>query len=142
MRGQDGYTLLEVVVSILLTAVMVAAIMSVALSSKRGSVKTDRKIIANEASRQLAARLKGYVTADSAQSTVPGPGLGAGGWKLPGDSQSYALACGAHAVDNGVSGILPAWFAQAPYNATVAYTVTCVGGVPPKVDVTVNWSEP
>jgi len=142
MRGQDGYTLLEVVVSILLTAVMVAAIMSVALSSKRGSVKNDRKIIANEAGRQLAARLRGYVTADAAQSTVPGPGVGAGGWKLPGDSQSYALSCADHSLDNSASNLLPAWFAQPPYNATVSYKVTCQSGVPPKVDVTVNWSEP
>ena len=145
MRGEGGYTLIEVVISILLTAIIVASVMSVALSSKSSSVKSDRKIIANEASRALTAMLKGYVTADYNQSAVRGPGTGAGGWKLPGDSSPYALDCGAH---NNITGILPAWFAGAPYNATISYNVsnsggpTCVPGSPPKVDVTVTWSEP
>ena len=146
MRGERGYTLVEIVVAVMLTAIMVASMMSLVLSSKRGSVKSDHRMIANEACRQLAAMLKGYVTADSAQSTIAGPAsttAGAASWKLPGDSSAYALTCGAHVVNNATSGILPLWFAAAPYNAAISYTVSnCGAGLPPRVDVTVNWTEP
>lgn len=161
LAGSGGYTLIEVLVAVLLTALMASSVMSVALSSKMTGGRSDRKLIANELSRQLTSTLKSYVSADQSQTLIPGPGS-VGSWSINGasygtsgtsitDSQggAFALAAGSHTL----TGFLPPWFSGAPYNATAAYFVcylalpagTCTGvttTTPPWVSVTISWTEP
>lgn len=68
--NEAGYTLLEVVVSLLLSAIMVGAVMSVALTAKHGSVKSDNKTIAAQETRRLSAELKAFVTSYYDYSTA------------------------------------------------------------------------
>ncbi|MDE2038519.1 MAG: type II secretion system protein [Elusimicrobia bacterium] len=122
-----GYTLVEVVVSILLTAVMVSAIFSVALSSRQGGGKAERKMLANGAAQALSDALKGYVSGDYSGAASafgingPSPGSGAATWYIStanqvdhncsgpasaadssttiyGPAPRYALAAGCHAL--------------------------------------------
>lgn len=158
MRVQNGYTLIEVVISMLLTAVMVSSVMSVALTAKRGEARNERKLVANQASRQLTASLKNYVTADSATTTISGPGTGTNKWGMTSAAGSgqvkddcgsgvscaanscYALQAGSHTL----CGFLPSWFEAAPYSAKIIYFVSYPGGAssPPQVNLTVDWTEP
>jgi prepilin-type N-terminal cleavage/methylation domain-containing protein len=163
-----GYTLIEVVVAMLISCIMVTAMFSVALTSRQGSGKSDRHLIANQAARQVSSQLRAYVTgcncdpSTGACSTVnndctmmTGPNTtraGVATWYFnsPGasppviDSQGdvWALKIG----DHSLTGVLPSWFEGAPYNARVVYTVTVpasFGGRPqPQVYVHVDWTEP
>lgn len=65
MSKRDGYTLVEVVISILLTSVLVSAVFSVALTAKAGSGKADRKLLGGDSLRALDDALKAYVTDSS-----------------------------------------------------------------------------
>lgn len=166
-----GYTLVEVVVAILVSSIIVISVFSVAVTSKAGSGKNDRRLAAGQAAAQVTAQLKGYVTACGcnpstgdcsacASSPVLGPNTNNSGvstWYLSGggvaDAGSlggaarnvYALACG----DHFVTGIVPPLEAS-PFNGYIRYTVTYPGGCPtsigvtaaPQVTLSVNWTEP
>jgi len=162
-----GYTLIEVIVAMLISCIMVTAMFSVALTTKQGTGKSDRHLIAAQAARQVTSQLRGFVTGCACDpvsgvcsaaandcTMMPGPNtsrVGVATWyfQSPGgipisDSMGdvWALASGVHTI----SGLLPAWFEGAPYNARVIYTVTVlstVAGRPvPQVDVNVQWTEP
>ncbi|MDE2143607.1 MAG: prepilin-type N-terminal cleavage/methylation domain-containing protein [Elusimicrobia bacterium] len=165
VRAFLGYTLVEVIVAMLISCVMVTAMFAVALSTKRATGKSDRHLIAAQAARQITSQLKSYVTgcgcSTAANGTcsstnndcsfMTGPNTcrsGVATWYIGCptatptpivDSRGdvYALSAGLHVV----TGLLPAWFEAAPYNATVQYTVTIVGTTP-QVVVNVNWTEP
>ena len=143
--------MVEIVISIMLTALMVSSVFSVALTSKTGGGKQERKLIAAEASRQLSARLKNFVSADvTGTSGIQGPGSGTNRWSMddgavndcgpscgaPTCTNCYALGAGVHTLQ----GFLPAWFTNAPYNATISYNVLSVN--PYNVQISVNWTDP
>lgn len=157
MRGDAGYTLVEVMVAMLLTSIMVTSVFSVALTVKTGGNKGEAKIKAAAGARMVAALLKNYVTAETgAASTtlIPGPCAGAvNNWSIScngivdacpgGGSNCYALAQGTHTL-TGVMGD----FEEPPpvgKNARVSYYVnagTVVNGRPvPVVVITTNWTE-
>lgn len=162
--GPAGYTLVEVIVAMLISCIMVTAMFSVALTQKAGSGKSDRRILANQGAAQITAMLKGFVTGcgcdpstgvcsntngDCTMLTGPNTAnAGVATWYMNGggitDSMGnvYALTYGAHTL----TGVLPAAFEAAPYNARVVYTVSntqTVNGRPvPQVVVNVNWTEP
>ncbi len=152
-----GYTLVEVVVAMLLIAVMVSSVISVALSAKQGGGKTERRLIAARASKHLTAMLKTYVADPSIAVTTAtaaswGPGTGTNKWSLDDGTindndingspcvDCYALAPGTHTV----LGILPSWFEAAPYGARIKYYVNnpLSAGQGTPVSVTVDWTEP
>lgn len=167
MKGRGGFTLIEVVVSVLLTAVMVSAVFTVALSVKTGGGKADRKLLAGQAERALSATLKGYVTSDNTatNTVIAGPnacartGCGTPGptsWNIhtPGvqtDSlgdvyaltaapvgSEHVLTCVA-APGADAACFVPKVLRDPPFNGTIKYSVV---GSPPQVIVTVNWTEP
>ena len=163
IEGDAGYTLVEVVVAVLISAIMVTAVFSTALTSKTSSGKSDRRLIASQAARQLTSRLRQFVTGCGCDintgicpspqcTTILGPTNRAGvaSWYLNDPTGSpaitdsmgdvWAMRCGQHTV----TGLLPAWFEAAPYNARLVYTVSnCAGGdTPPLVTVNVPWTEP
>ena len=148
-RGEKGYTLVEVMVAMLLTSIMVTSVFSVALTVKTGGSKGERKIKAAAGARQIAAQLKNYVTGDPTTTTIPGPGSGLNSWSMDSggvDDTScvncYALTAGSHTL----TGVLPASFEAAPFNARVIYfvsTTDTVNGRPvPSVSITTTWDEP
>lgn len=101
MRGRRGATLVEVVISILLVAMMTGPIMSTVLSASMAQKRSEHRVAAAAAARGLSERLKAFVTAD--RSLANGPGVGRDGWSLPGDgTEAYALAPGTHRLDAGV----------------------------------------
>lgn len=155
---EGGYTLAEVIISMLLVAMMVGAVYRLALTSMQSGNKIDRKVFANQAERHLSEQLRQYVTADSTTNLIAGPngGTGATAWYMQGSASPqgggvtvidslgavYALASGTHNLHN----YLPQWFEAAPYNATAQYVVTPQAGLgngtPVNINVTVIWTEP
>ena len=160
-----GFTLVEVIVAVLLTGVIVSSVYSVALSSRRGGGKADRRLLGAQASKAVAATLRNYVTADSnlvpgGALTIHGPNVlnptGVTQWSLhtPGppaiqtDSLGsvWALATGTHRIECpaavGSDGpcFLPRILRTAPFNGYIEYTVAA--GSPPQVTINVVWTEP
>jgi len=135
----------------LLTSIMVTSVFSVALTVKTGGTKGERKIKAAAGARQIAAVLKNYVTGDPTSTLILGPGTGAGAASWSMDSggvndlscvNCYALTAGSHTL----TGVLPASFEAAPFNARVIYFVSVtdtVNGRPvPSVSITTTWTDP
>lgn len=161
-RREAGYTLAEVIISMLLAAIMASAVFKLAVTSVQSGVKLDRKVVAQQAQRHLTDQLTQYVTGDNTNANTnmpvgPNNGYGAGAWRLSGitgeDNRAVTDSCGCYALSaNGgaahvLSGYLPQWFEQAPYNATISYVVTdgpggLASGQPKGVLVTVTWVEP
>lgn len=152
-RGaSSGLTLVEVMVSILLTAIVVTAVMTVSLTARRGSVRTDRKLLASDSARGLLDRLANYISS----SLEPGIGPNNGGWDLSGDlcdccggiPGCYALEPGTHTVTS----LLPGEVIGPPYNMAMSYFVRDTedavdAGISradfrPQVSVSVTWDEP
>jgi prepilin-type N-terminal cleavage/methylation domain-containing protein len=147
----DGYTLVEVVIAMLLVSIMVTSVFSVALTAKQGGGKGVRKLLAAQGAKQVSGVLKNFVTGDETTTMIAGPG-GGNGWAMSngvvtaacpgGGTNCYAMASGTHTL----TGVLPAWFEAAPYNARVRYfvnnSVTINGRPMPNVTITTDWTEP
>lgn len=144
---EAGYTLVEVVIAMLLTAIMVTSVFSVSLTAKQGGGKGGRKLLASQGAKQIANQLRNFVTGDTSVSLANPPGSAFGGWGLtgvggitdncPGGGTScWALQNGTHTL----TGVLPAAFEAAPFNARVSYYVTNTN--PPSVTITTTWTEP
>lgn len=146
MRGYTfpvsrGSTLIEVVISILIVAVVTMSVFSVALVGRQSKGRATRRAAAAFAQRRLLEELKNYITADI--EAVPGPGAFPNGWGLPGDHCGcWALTAGTHRLDADV------WLPQLagrPYNGVISYLVTTeavsVGDLP-TVTASVAWDEP
>ncbi|MFA6318606.1 MAG: hypothetical protein WC943_14450 [Elusimicrobiota bacterium] len=138
--GERGTTFVEVSIAMLLVAIITGSVFSVAITARQGGGRAMRRIIADQAARQLTERLRGYVSGDTTQTAIDwgfrGPSSGmvaVDNWSLHGapainddagivDSMGsvHALAVGTHTLS---AGILPAWFTAPPYNATVRYRV-------------------
>lgn len=171
IERRAGYTLVEVVIATLLTAVMVTSVFSVALTSKQGGGKADRKLVAAQTAKRMTAGLKNFVTGCSCDATSgvcgadcglagflgPTPRAGVASWYLNDPTNAnaqnriidsrgdvWALASGVHNVTG--PGAIPAWFQAAPYNGYVTYSVdnsVVVNGRPvPRVTLDVVWTEP
>jgi type II secretory pathway pseudopilin PulG len=164
--GRSGYTLVEVVIAVLLTAVMVTAVFSVALTSKQGGGKADRKLVASQTSKRMTAALRNFVTGCACDATSgvcgadcglagflgPTPRAGVASWYMNDPSNGivddrgdvWALAGGVHNVTG--TGVLPAWFLAGPYSAYITYNVdnsAVMNGRPvPRVTLDVMWTEP
>ena len=159
--ARSGYTLIEVVIAILLTAVIVTSVFSVSLTSKTSDVKAERKLKGAVGTRQVSSLLRNYVTGDLGVALGPGD---AGGWSMTvpskgiedhawngttcgGARNDYALTAGDHCL-TGVLGT----FEAAPYNARVWYRVVdraiadpvagCPGCSLPEVTITATWIDP
>jgi type II secretory pathway pseudopilin PulG len=165
MKVRSGQTLVEVVVSMLLSCVMITAVFTVALSNKSSGLQADNRAQAATVSQSLLKVLANYVTADPGiqLNIIPGPNCSPAmncsanqaSWSLNGDSQApgWALNQGRHNVTG---------FPGMPPSGTVYYDVSwsggagCLGGgqtnngptipVPeycqPNIQVTVNWTGP
>lgn len=134
-----GFSLVEVVVSMLLIGIMAASFMSIALTGKMSSGRVQRRVAAAAAIRQTSEALKSFVTAD--RSLARGPGVGVDGWRLAGDQSGlYALDAGHHTLDAAV------WAPDlAAAGGTIAYDVTVHAaplGPQPTAEFSVTWDEP
>jgi hypothetical protein len=125
----------------MLMAIMTVPIMAAAFSGHNLTAKTTRRLQAAAGVRQASEALKAYVVADTTLAT--GPGTGASGWSLPGDTSGLsALAAGTHVLSPAVW--LPE-LAAAPYTGTISYRVNVRAtpqGPQPDVSFNVQWSEP
>ncbi|MBI5239504.1 MAG: type II secretion system protein [Elusimicrobia bacterium] len=143
MRARPGYTLVEVVVAMLLAAVMITAVFTVALSSKRSSLKQDSQHMAQASAQGLLKTLSAYITADWTITDPPGPtpyNAGAAKWSLHNalhvtDSHpqggTWALMPGSHTLVGIAGGQEPDGFLLrlrgSPYFGTVTYCVQWIG---------------
>lgn len=157
-----GFTLAEVMIGILLTALVVSAVMGVALTARRDSPRADRKMAATYAAKQLMDDLKNYITASLDAGAGPGPG---NSWAFPGDAGASCTitsgpcmglgACVNRAalwtgcLHNG-SAVLPANLSAAPISMQICYCVIDISGAGvgygnpgflPQVNVTASWAE-
>ena len=73
MKVRQGYTLVEVVVAMLLSAVMITSVFTVALSNKQSGLMMDNKLAAGSAAQTVVGLLGNYMTADPTQMMVAGP---------------------------------------------------------------------
>ncbi|MBI5210544.1 MAG: hypothetical protein HY927_11290 [Elusimicrobia bacterium] len=170
--GERGTTFLEVSIAMLLVAVVAGSVFSIALTTRRSSGRSMRRLAADQAALQLNQRLKSFITQDTNTGVsvlnLTGPGSGASTWSLDdavvddrGDSfvpgagctgggvcnNCYALSLGTHCV----RGILPLWLSGPPFNASIRYVVKHVANASnftldktsvPVVEVYVDWTEP
>lgn len=140
MKARGGYTLVEVVVAMLLAAVMITAIFTVALSNKRSSQVQDNKHMAQTSVHGFLKVLSAYVTADWTTTAIDGPNslnAGAAKWNLHSaaitDSRGavWALMPGSHTITGVAGGADPDGFLArlrgAPYNGTLTYCVQWLG---------------
>ena len=135
----------------LLTSIMVTAVFSVALTAKSSGDKGERKLRAAVGARAVSAMLRNYVTADPLETTILGPGTGAGAasWSMTSGGVVDARPCGTaprsiyalEAGDHCLTGVLDQDFEDPPYNARVRYNVVYAGSVP-QVAITTTWDEP
>jgi len=137
---QGGQTLIEVVIASLLLAMMTIPIMSAAFGGRQLTAKTSRRLQAAADARHAAEALKAYVVADA--TLAAGPGVGIGGWVLPGDTSGLnALAAGHHVLSPSV------WMpdlAPAPWNGNISYDVTIRStpqGPQPDVAFNMQWTD-
>lgn len=142
----------------MLSAIMLSAMFSIALSAKRSGGKAERQLIATHAAKSLLGTLKNYVSADT--STALGPNkLNAGPdtWSINTPAavppivdslgNVWALQPGCHTLTGYLDGFEPGWFISPPYTATIAYCVTTpiddlLAGRTPNIQVTLDWNEP
>ncbi len=143
-RQNKGFTLIEVVIGMLLIALMIGPLFSVALTARQSKTRVDKKQAAAIAGNRVLDRLKLYVTADPLASSGPGPN---GSWTLPGDSYTGAggaLGVGVH--DLSAADWLPQELKVA--GGKISYTVTKMnvdklGTVTqPSVTLTITWDQP
>jgi type II secretory pathway pseudopilin PulG len=140
MRNARGSSLVEVIISILMLALLATPIMSVALSGHMAAGRADRRIAAAAAVRRLSEHLKAFVTAD--KTVVRGPGGGDDGWHLPGDGGLRgALDAGHHELDPAqwLPTTLTAYGGRLSYDVTPRMTPS---GIQPDVSFSVSWDEP
>lgn len=155
-RGRRGYSIAEVLIGMLLTALVVASVMSVVLTAKRGSSVSDARVAANNSARKVLERLKNYITASLGEPGPNGGLTGNAGWSLPGDtcgppagkpggtcaSPCYALDT---ACAHNVTSLMPAELTGPPYAMVMWYDVADLdpgagqANFRPKVDVKVDW---
>jgi len=168
MKVRRGYTIVEVVVAMLISAVMITAIFSVALSSKRSGMMADSKMIASSSSQSVAKLLANYMTANWTQTVVPGPNTrGTNTWSLDGldytdvgRAGAWALAPGSHIITGKSNGTDPEGLfprIRGAYGGTLTYDVqwpscaqcgasSCTPPLgatcQPNINVTTSWSQP
>ncbi len=65
-----GYTLVEVIVAILLSAMLVSAMLTVSLSGNQNSAKIEHKVQATQAAARLNKMLKAYVLAAATNANM------------------------------------------------------------------------
>ncbi len=149
LAARKGFTLIEVVVSMLLSAVMISAVFSVALSSKQTSARSDRRLAAAQAAQSMMQRLKNYVTSDPASIAIlgPTPRPGAASWYLNNppsvvDSLGdvYALQPGTHIITGTATDVIPT--ALAAYGGKVTYVVAAAPNSQLTITVSASWNEP
>lgn len=147
MKARGGYTLVEVIVAMLLAAVMITAIFTVALSNKRSSQVQDNKHMAQVSAHGFIKVLSAYVTADWQQSAVAAPNqikgpnslnAGMATWNLHSSAIEdvtqgavWALMPGSHTIRGFAAGSDPEGFLARlrgpPYNGTLTYCVQWIG---------------
>ncbi|MBI4377043.1 MAG: type II secretion system protein [Elusimicrobia bacterium] len=147
-----GFTLIEVVVSIMLSAIIVSAMMAMAMTVRGSGGKGERRLIGGQASKALSDILKNYVTADPTAADPSGPNADNSGnrWSINGlygtvvDDRGdvYALEPGTHTLSGFMSQMAPPWFVEAPYNGRISYYVATGTGDSRWINIMVNWDEP
>lgn len=127
---------MELLVALLIIAGVSITLFSVALTGRQAPGRIERRAAASLAGKKVLESLKDYVTADIAGPA--GPGVAPNGWGLRGDSCGcWALAVGQHRLD---ASIWMPGLAAAPYNGTIAYTVTQDGEMPTAA-LDISWTE-
>ena len=149
---EAGYTLVEIIISMLIMAVLVSSVFSVALSTAGGDIKAERRVYATQGARSLSAALKGYVSGDPTTTVIRGPNSAnlTNRWSinLPGvqtDSQgdAWALNPGVHtltcvaAPPADSACFLPKNIRD--LGGQLSYTV--VAGMPSQVSISVTWDD-
>ena len=139
-RACAGFTLVEVVVGMLMVAMLVGPMFSVAVTTRMSKAKVDQRIAAAAIGNRLLDQLKLFVTADSNAAPGPNGTTYPNGWGLSGDScHCYALAAGQHTLDPGV------WAPElAGAGGAIGYSVATVatgGGNQPTVTLSISWNQ-
>ncbi|MFA5140450.1 MAG: type II secretion system protein [Elusimicrobiota bacterium] len=157
-RNCKGFTLVETLVAVLLIAIVVTSVFSLALTSKGASVKTGRREQALFYTRKAMEKLKAYVTGDETFAAA-GPNYARDPgrpWAIPEDACGGCGGAGqCWALDptctHDLTLMLPAKLRDAPISMTLGYAVTndppgCVdrtglSACRKEVRFTVNWSQ-
>ncbi len=108
-------------IAVLLIAVVVTSVFSLAFTSKTASIRTDRRAVALQGMTQVREKIKAYITDDR---NATGPNTN---WHMPEDACGSGCPANCHPLDvceHDVSQFLPARYTAAPRNMTMTYTVT------------------
>lgn len=156
-RASPGFSITEVLIGILLTASIVAAVMICCITARKGIAHSDLNVVAADAAGALSSQLQRYITASYSTTTQPDASIGANGssasngWNFPGDyccdpsscssvptptgNKTVTQQCTNYALDTSVThyvtSLLPYYKGvpawQSPYNMTMYYTVSDYG---------------
>lgn len=155
LNTQSGFSLVEMVVAILLTAVIVTGTFSALLLTKANLGNSDNQMSINFVQRQLLETLKNYQSASIAGPnnvdynsgpnqrgscgstwclTPPGEsGTACSGANCPASCASGACQANSYALQTGCGHNVTKWLPQAiqgaPYNGVMCYTVTDTSGL-------------
>lgn len=131
--------MVELLISMLLLATAVSAILAGMLSAPQNLNRAQRKVQGTQYAEALLQELKNFVIDETLISDGT---VSAADWHLPDDTNpDWALADG----DHDATAMLPSAFRSAPFNASMTYAVSTVlqNGLPTKsVSVQLSWSEP
>jgi hypothetical protein len=137
----------------LVASIMVTSVFTMAVTAKVSSTKSDHRLIASQAMRELTAMLRAYVTGCGCDFTtglcpappstnctlISGPNItntNEARWYLntptavPPIVDAAAIGGAGRSIwalasgQHVITGLLPAWFEAAPYSAAIIYTVT------------------
>lgn len=128
IKDQDGFSLVETMIAVLLIAIVVTSVFSLAFTAKVSSIKTARRATALLAIRQAQEKLKAYVTADLSIKDPPNSN-----WRMPEDvcgpdgvTTEATCSAGCSAFDlcrHNVTLLIPEQFRGPPINMRMYYDV-------------------
>lgn len=103
MKNRNAFTLVEILVSILISALVAMASFSIFTSSVTAHKKSDKKELAGLAIKMVQEELKNYVTSDTSNAVISGPNVS---WRLCNhlgicdNFSGWALQQGNHTITN------------------------------------------
>jgi Tfp pilus assembly protein PilV len=127
-KKSQGLLLIEVLISLVLMAAIVAGVFGSFVSSQRITTRANHRLLATNYTRQALEQLKSAVRADQ--------------WANPNDGDPLDLTpVGPPPVPRSC-GINLGSFALPPFNATCVYEVQSILNDCRKVDLRITWTEP
>ena len=119
---KKGFSLLEIVISLVILGLTLAGIFSVFIAGRRYTERARRKLVSLNIGRQVLEKIKEDVRQDT--------------WDIAGSNR---LTVGTHLVESGFI-TAPAGFDN--WEGTISYEISNIANVLRQATITITWNEP